>query len=99
MANLKELIGKALQEQGQQGSGHITALRQLLGKIEREHGREVIRQLRPSGFRLIFAAVHPDLAKKVGNQHEYACQLNHYKANNGYKYDRTRKEWIDERAK
>ncbi len=99
MADLKDLIDKALERQGQQGGGHISAMRVLLAKIEREHGREVIRQLRPSGFRLIFQAVHPDLARRVGNQHEYACQLNHYKASNGYKYIRDRKEWIDERAK
>ena len=99
MANLKDLISQALNQQQGQGGGHITAMRQLLAKVEREHGREVIRQLRPSGFRLIFQAVHPDLAKRVGNQHEYACQLNHYKANNGYRYDKVNKVWIDERAK
>ncbi|MCD6142960.1 hypothetical protein [Thermococcus sp.] len=103
MADLKELINQALERQGRQGGGHITAMQALLRKIEAEYGRDAIRRLQPggsrpdsiSGFRLIFQTVHPDLAKKVGNPHEYAAQLNAYKHGRGFVYNRDRKEWID----
>jgi len=99
MSNLKELISQALDQQQGQGGGHITAMRVLLAKIEREHGREIIRQLRPAGFKMIFTTVHPDLAQKVGNSHEFACQLNAYKNSHGFQYDKVNKIWIDTRAK
>jgi len=99
MSNLKELISQALDQQQGQGGGHISAMRALLAKIEREHGREVIRQLRPAGFKMIFAAVHPDLVGKVGNSHEFACQLNAFKNSRGFQYDKINKIWIDTRAK
>ncbi len=103
MANLKELVDRALERQGRQGGGHISAMQALLRKIEAEYGRDAIRRLQPggtrpdqvSGFRLIFQTVHPDLAARVGNPHEYACQLNAYKNRRGFRYDRDRKEWID----
>jgi len=101
MADLKDLVDRALERQGRQGGGHISAMQRLLAKLEKEYGRDVIRRLQPggrkdpSGFRLIFQTVHPELARRVKNDHEYATQLHSYKVKRGFVYNKDVKEWID----